>query len=415
MTAASSISFSGYNWTIQKLATPTGVGSNRFWYNSSSVYVDGNGYLHLNMIKIGSTTYAAGVNNTKALGYGTYTIDVQGPINNLDKCAVFGIFTWDNGPTTGGNLYNRELDFLEDSKWCSATVSQVGSSVVQPADDGQIASQFTTFSLTPDNLVITTTWNPGYVSFRITDASTGSVLSNWVYTGSGVPTPGNAFVNINLWQFGSQIATNQQVVVKSFSFAPEGSSACSGIPVLTISPSTASPSSAVTASVSGLSNCNGATITIKDYEGCTSGSTVTTFTGSATGGSVAITNPAISGQYGYYACVNGISSAKAILTVSSTSNGAAVLYIQPTSVPATTAANGGIRVNVSGTGFSPGSIVNIGYTSNFPPMSGAIVSATSAANGYWSGYFIAPWTPGTYTMEAIDSKGVSATASFTVT
>lgn len=222
-TTSSQLVFSGYSWDIVKLATPTGIGNTRFYYNSSSDYVDGNGYLHMNLLNVGGVIYASEINLTKALGYGTYTIDIQGPISNLDKCAVFGIFTWDNGAETSGNLYNREIDFLEASKWCSAGVSKSGSSVVQPADDGQLTSQYTTFNLSTsgDDILMTATWLANYVNIKLVDADTNRILSSWTYTGSGVPTPGNADVHINLWQFnGGQIATNQQVVVKSFSFSP---------------------------------------------------------------------------------------------------------------------------------------------------------------------------------------------------
>jgi hypothetical protein len=55
-------------------------------------------------------------------------------------------------------------------------------------------------------------------------------------------------------------------------------------------------------------------VTIKDYLGCTTGATIATFVGGATGGSVFFTSPRTVGQYGYFACVNGKSSTKAVLT-----------------------------------------------------------------------------------------------------
>jgi hypothetical protein len=55
-------------------------------------------------------------------------------------------------------------------------------------------------------------------------------------------------------------------------------------------------------------------VTIKDYLGCTTGATITTFVGGATGGSVFFTSPGAVGKYGYFACVNGKSSTKAVLT-----------------------------------------------------------------------------------------------------
>ena len=86
--------------------------------------------------------------------------------------------------------------------------------------------------------------------------------------------------------------------------------------MLNLSPNPAGISSSVNAAVSGLSGCSGITVTIKDYLGCTSGATISTFTGGDTGGSVPFTSPSATGLFGYYACVNGNGSAKAILTVS---------------------------------------------------------------------------------------------------
>ena len=86
----------------------------------------------------------------------------------------------------------------------------------------------------------------------------------------------------------------------------------------------------------------------------------------------------------------------------------------PTSVPMTTTKSSSI-VSVSGSGFTPSTIVNLGYTSNFPPNADAIMSATTSSSGSWSGTFTAPWAAGSYKMIAIDAKGVSGTATLVVT
>ena len=65
----------------------------------------------------------------------------------------------------------------------------------------------------------------------------------------------------------------------------------SGTPSLSLSPNPSTTSASIIATVSGLSNCNGITITIKNYQGCSSGSTIITLTANATGGSVVIPNP----------------------------------------------------------------------------------------------------------------------------
>jgi hypothetical protein len=93
---------------------------------------------------------------------------------------------------------------------------------------------------------------------------------------------------------------------------------CSGIPSLTFSPNpTAFGSSDISAIVSGLSNCNGFTITIKDYQGCNaSAATIATVISNNSGGGVIFMSPNAEGQYGYYACVNNQSSTETTLTVS---------------------------------------------------------------------------------------------------
>ena len=80
---------------------------------------------------------------------------------------------------------------------------------------------------------------------------------------------------------------------------------------------------------------------------------------------------------------------------------------------ATTAATTN-TITVTGTGFTPNSLVNFGYTP-IPPYANAIIAPTSSTNGSWSGTFPAPYEAGTYTMIAVDSAGVSATAQMTIT
>jgi hypothetical protein len=74
---------------------------------------------------------------------------------------------------------------------------------------------------------------------------------------------------------------------------------------------------------------------------------------------------------------------------------------------------GTVKIKVSGTGFTPGSLVNFGYTP-IPPYQNAIIAPTANSTGGWSGTFSAPWSAGSYSVVAIDSKGISATATLVV-
>ena len=97
---------------------------------------------------------------------------------------------------------------------------------------------------------------------------------------------------------------------------------CSGTPILKFGINNATADSQIIASVSGLSNCAGQLIKIKDYQGCNNGELITSFISNNTGGVVLSQNPGFNGagQYGYYACIGNVSSTKAILTIQAIPN-----------------------------------------------------------------------------------------------
>jgi len=77
---------------------------------------------------------------------------------------------------------------------------------------------------------------------------------------------------------------------------------CEGNIYLSLSPAPAYTSSTVTATVGGLSNCQGKTIYIKMYS-CR-GTDITSCTSSSTGCSASFTAPAQEGTYYFYACID---------------------------------------------------------------------------------------------------------------
>lgn len=108
--------------------------------------------------------------------------------------------------------------------------------------------------------------------------------------------------------------------------------ACTGTPVVSLSPNPATTKQNVSISVSGLSNCNGTTVDIDTYKGCTSKGVLTSFVSGPAGGNVVITPAPLSGgygqkqsggSYGYWICVNnkGSQATEAILNVTGSSHG----------------------------------------------------------------------------------------------
>jgi hypothetical protein len=116
------INFSDNVWEVK--TGYDGPGNNTF--SSSAVYVDSSGYLHLKILKAGSTWYCGEVINTMSRGYGTYVFTTRGRVDLLDQNIVLGLFTWDTA-----HPY-EEID-VEISKWGSADNDNC-QFVVQPRD-----------------------------------------------------------------------------------------------------------------------------------------------------------------------------------------------------------------------------------------------------------------------------------------
>jgi hypothetical protein len=63
------------------------------------------------------------------------------------------------------------------------------------------------------------TWKAGEVDFVIKEtAAPYTVLYQWNYVGSLVPTPGAEKMRINLWADEAPTASNVTVVIKSFTY-----------------------------------------------------------------------------------------------------------------------------------------------------------------------------------------------------
>ena len=107
---------------------------------------------------------------------------------------------------------------------------------------------------------------------------------------------------------------------------------CSGNLNFALSPNITGPSSSVMAAISGLSNCQGITAFIKSYQGCQIGSTVVPIVSGPTQGNASFTSPGSAGNFGYWACINGLAQ-EATLQVCS---GVPSVSMSPNPAPAST-------------------------------------------------------------------------------
>jgi len=218
--ARRTIQFSGYTWNVKATALDKkiGPGPNRFSMEESDVWVDANGNLHLTISEKDGKWYCSEVYTTVPLGYGTYTFTLASRVDQLDKNAVLGLFTWD--PDAPANHY-REID-IEFSRW-GQDVGDNAQYVVQPYDTPgnrhtfpfTLAGPFSIHSFKWETDNISFTSNQGYLP------ALGAQIESWSYTGADVPPAGAADARINLWlNQGVPPSDGQriEVVIESFQY-----------------------------------------------------------------------------------------------------------------------------------------------------------------------------------------------------
>jgi len=216
------ISFSGYEWLVKSSIGRVGPGPNFFSDGTKYVWVDDEGYLHLRIKRKDGRWYCPEVISKRSFGYGKYVFHLASRVDQLDRNTVLGLFTWDDSP----EFAHREID-IEFSRWSQAA-NENSQYVVQPYYGFGNLHRFDTGQKQVES-THSFEWREGGVVFKsvqgdnIDVADSSQLIDLWMYTGSGVPKPGNENVRMNLWLFegnppvsGSAI----EIVVKKFEFIP---------------------------------------------------------------------------------------------------------------------------------------------------------------------------------------------------
>lgn len=114
------LEFAGFTWWVKASNGLVGPGPNRFSACPDSVWVDGNGQLHLALRRRGNDYYSAEVATVPRFGYGTFRFYTASQVDQLDPNVVAGLFTWDPDALPPRS---RELD-VEFSTWGQMAGSQ---------------------------------------------------------------------------------------------------------------------------------------------------------------------------------------------------------------------------------------------------------------------------------------------------
>lgn len=212
--AENTIHFSGYDWVARSAGSDRGGEPND--YDPENEWVDEKGFLHLRMQERNGKWTCAEVYLTRSLGYGTYKFVVQDS-SHLSPSAVFGLFTWDLATSQD---FRNELD-IELSRWGDPK-GKNAQYVVQPF---YIPANVSRFNAPAGPVTHSFRWEPGKVSFQSVRGSLdspGGPISQHVFS-SGVPSPANENVHINLYDFlhsKNPVAQPYEVVIEKFDFIP---------------------------------------------------------------------------------------------------------------------------------------------------------------------------------------------------
>ena len=220
-TQAQTISWQGYTWTVK---SGSGLGPGPNDWNQTNVFVDANGYLHLE-INYNSTTGnwdCAELYTTNALGFGTYQWQIESSLDQFDPWVVLGLFPY-LGPDG-----NNEID-IEYSRWGNSSNSN-GWWTVYPNSGATIGQKSYDFSLTGTYTTSRFTWSSTGVRYWLMGGfqpvgTVTNVINSWNYTptrpSKNIPQKAMP-LHLNLWlDQGHAPANGQSVEVIIHSFSKE--------------------------------------------------------------------------------------------------------------------------------------------------------------------------------------------------
>lgn len=210
-TSSKTLTFAGYQWEIRTSASNRAGTVNSF--DQSNAWTDPAGLLHLRISGSENHWMSGEVKLSRSLGYGSYRLVVR-DVSHLEPAAVLSFFTWDDGGPA------REMD-IEITRWGEAE-GKNAQYVIQPYF---VAANTKRFDAPGGTLTHWMSWEPGRVSFKTAHGSSPNMRSDvadHVFT-SGIPSPGNERVHMNLYVYGTQrnpLRHESEVIIEKFEFRP---------------------------------------------------------------------------------------------------------------------------------------------------------------------------------------------------
>ena len=207
------IDFAGYEWEVR--VGHGGPGPN--YWSSKCVWVDSNGWLHLEIKKIDSAWRCGQVGTDEALGFGDYRWYLASPIDGFDDRTVGGVFTYLN------DRKEVDVEFTEAFSTNGYNMNYTVQPYYIPENQYQIRYDGTDVETTHRFL-----WTPDAVTFQSwighsDEPNEDDMIAEWTFSGKGVPPDWRMRTYMNVWLFRSQPPREdscRELVFKDFKFIP---------------------------------------------------------------------------------------------------------------------------------------------------------------------------------------------------
>ena len=220
--SAQQLIWQGHTWAVTKGGMAGVVPA-----DPRNVFIDGKGYLHLNITNTSGTWTGAQLFTVDNLPFGTFQWVIEGDVWNMDPVIVLGLFPY--GPENGiGKDGTNEID-IEFSQWAN-TCGCNADFTIYPALFHQYRSSYNRDFTVKNGKNLTTArmeWSSTSVVFTLMSGvqpigTRANVLQTATYKSSNAtnipqhPLP----VGMNLWAYTTLPSTPQAVIIRSFEYRP---------------------------------------------------------------------------------------------------------------------------------------------------------------------------------------------------
>ncbi|MEP7367133.1 MAG: hypothetical protein ABI972_28060, partial [Acidobacteriota bacterium] len=216
------VRFGNQEWVIKSSRIPVYPGPktpNFFVEDSRNVFVDPQGRLHLRITRCGDAWCSSEIYTRARIGFGSYRVQLDTPVNGLDSNVVLGLFTWSEDST----FAHREID-IEFAKWGNVGDRNTAQYVVQPYDMAGHLFRFPITIFEPTSHTIQ--WLNGSVAISSSARGTGASLAQWVFPNPSLSPPaGDVRFHINFYLNNATPPTDRQekeIVLSAFDYVPFG-------------------------------------------------------------------------------------------------------------------------------------------------------------------------------------------------